>query len=64
MKLLSIRTAFIPREKLGMFEFNLGRLGFCDEHGEDNESDLLLRVTSFKGFHSNARQTPNLLKYI
>lgn len=64
MKLLSIRAAFSPREKLGILNLTLGgRIPVRSTEG-DNESDLLLILTSFKGARSNTSQTPNQLKYI
>lgn len=53
MKLLSIRMAFIPEEKTWNVEFNLGRPDSCEKHRGDNESDLSLKPTSFKGTQSN-----------
>lgn len=53
MKLLSIRMAFIQLRKTWNVEFNLGRLDSCEKHRGDNESDLLLKLTSFKGIQSN-----------
>lgn len=51
-------------KKLGMLNLTLGgRIPARSTEG-DNEPDPSLKLTSFKGTRSDARQTPNLLKYI